>query len=168
MTNRDAFLHKQIKCQCQQSSGLILLTVSCHQQQKGDHQQVAGVDILGQKLSQKAVRSTILLRSRLFLIPTLPILPLWRSDRRTGRFRRTRWRFGTNFYLLRSAVRHRTPSKAAVRLGNIAIIHEITCLTRWRSRWFQGMRMRFLQFSQPAWPAPAARSAPGSDRATVP
>ena len=47
-------LQKQIYYQCQQSSILIFLTVSRHQQQKQHHQKILNIEIFWQSLFQKA------------------------------------------------------------------------------------------------------------------
>lgn len=122
-------LHKQIKCQRQQSCVLVFLAISGHEKQQKNNQKILGIKVLWKQLLQK--------------IPnTQRFLPFYRSGRcRTGRWRSSdRWfrcagkglglwglfsyrhRYGTLRWRIPNAV---SPVRS-IRLGNVAVIHGIT------------------------------------------
>lgn len=144
------FLKKQIQNQCQQSGVLILLTVPGNEQQEQNDEKIPGIKMAGQQIFQKSAHTAVARwRGRLGWRLLMRRLS---GGRWSGWRRRLRWK------------RCDTAAVGSVRLGDITVVHDITCLSVGIDRPGTKKRRQAGQALQLAWLFPVFRSADGSDK----
>ena len=139
---------------------MILLTIGRHKQQQNHHQQISGIKISGENLSEEGQNVSALvfrrpflsvragLRTRAFLWHRFLLLRWLRGWRWTE----IRWRISSGW--LRPFLRNTTSLKAAVGLRYISVIHGFTCLSVAAVLRHLETQRRILPFLLPAWPVP--------------
>ena len=127
---REHFLHKQIDRQGQKCGIPVLLTVSRHYKQQQNDHQISRIQIFRKQLTKKIAGTCLI---------CVGIAGLWPGLRRWRR-RRTffflLWRLRRNILGFLDGFFYPVPAVRTVRLGNIAVIHGLTCLNRINYRSF--------------------------------
>ena len=161
-------LQKQIEYQCQQRRILIFLAISGHQQNQQDDQQVTGIEITGKQILQEGSHTAASGRLRPVWARFRPVgssVWFWAGCRLWGLLMGTisrtdgcwlGWRLTLGYWrrpawlLRRLRIRKPASSVTAIRLRDIAVIHDFTSLSEVRYHFAPEIRRPALPFLPPA------------------